>query len=88
MSSEVKERKTRLMIVNLEQLEAAYSRGAKLSPEDSMKLMRLESAFLNKTFILNHTENDKISLNFRRIDTNHVSDLINETQETYLKRKS
>ena len=51
-------------------------------------MLKAESAFLTKTFILNHAENDKISLNFRRIDTNHVSDLINEAQKTYLKRKS
>ena len=51
-------------------------------------MLKAESAFLNKTFILNHAENDKISLNVRRIDTNHVSDLIDEAQETYLKRKS
>ena len=51
-------------------------------------MLKAESAFLNKTFILNHAENDNISLNVRRIDTNHVSDLINEAQETYLKRKS
>ena len=47
-----------------------------------------ESAFLDKTFILNHAENDKISLNVRRVDSKHVSDLINEAQEAYIKRKS
>ncbi|MEA2040621.1 MAG: hypothetical protein U9N82_12485 [Thermodesulfobacteriota bacterium] len=46
-----------------------------------------ESAFLDKTFILNHVENDKISLNVRRVDSKHVSDLINEAQEAYIKRK-
>ncbi len=51
-------------------------------------MLKSESAFLNKTFILNHPENDKISLNVRRIETNHVSDLINEAQEGYTKRKS
>ena len=51
-------------------------------------MLKAESVFLNKTFVLNHVENDKLSLNIRRVDSNHVSDLISESQETYLKRKS
>ena len=51
-------------------------------------MLNAESAFLNKAFVLNHSENDKISLKVRRVDTNHVSDLINEAQDAFLKRKS
>jgi len=51
-------------------------------------MLKAESSFLDKTFVLNHVENDKLSLNIRRIDHKHVSDLINKAQETYLKRRS
>ncbi len=50
-------------------------------------MLKAESTFLNKTFVLNHVENDKLSLNIRSIDSKHVSDLINEAQEAYTKRK-
>ncbi len=50
-------------------------------------MLKAESSFLNKTFVLKHVENDKLSLNIRRVDIKNVSDLINETQETYLKRR-
>jgi hypothetical protein len=51
-------------------------------------MLNAESAFLNKAFVLNHSENDKISLKARRIDANHVSDLINVAQDAFIKRKS
>jgi predicted Rossmann fold nucleotide-binding protein DprA/Smf involved in DNA uptake len=51
-------------------------------------MLNAESAFLNKAFVLNHSENDKISLKVRRVDANNVSDLINEAQDAFLKRKS
>ncbi|MCD6197760.1 MAG: hypothetical protein J7K15_04195 [Deltaproteobacteria bacterium] len=50
-------------------------------------MLKTESAFLNKTFILNHAENDRISLKVKRVDTNHVSDLISDAQKAYLKRQ-
>jgi len=52
------------------------------------QMLKAESAFLNKTFVLNHVENDKLSLNIRRVDSKHTSDLINEAQEAYIKRKT
>jgi predicted Rossmann fold nucleotide-binding protein DprA/Smf involved in DNA uptake len=51
-------------------------------------MLKAESAFLSKAFVLNHSENDKISLKVRRVDTNHVSKLINEAQDAFFKRKS
>jgi hypothetical protein len=50
-------------------------------------MLKAESVFLNKTFVLNHVENDKLSFNIRRVDSNHVSDFISEAQEAYIKRK-
>ena len=51
-------------------------------------MLNAENAFLNKAFVLNHSENDKISLKVRRVDANHVSDLIKEAQDAFLKRRS
>ena len=50
-------------------------------------MLKAESYFLKKTFVLNHVENDKLSLNMRRVDSKHASDLINEAQEIYIKRE-
>jgi predicted Rossmann fold nucleotide-binding protein DprA/Smf involved in DNA uptake len=50
-------------------------------------MLKAESSFLKKTFVLNHVENDKLSLNIRRVDSKQASDLINEAQEVYIKRK-
>ena len=51
------------------------------------RMLKAESSFLKKTFVLNHVENDKLSLDIRRVDSKHASDLINEAQEAYIKRK-
>ena len=51
------------------------------------KLFNMLGYFENKTFLLNHAENDQVSLNVRRIDANHVSDLIDEAQKAYEKRR-
>lgn len=51
------------------------------------RMLKVESAFLNKTFILNHVENENLSLNIRRVNSKHASDLINEAQEAFTKRK-
>lgn len=50
-------------------------------------MLKAERFFLKKTFVLNHVENDKLSLTIRRVDSKHASDLINEAQEVYIKRK-
>ncbi|OPX36888.1 MAG: hypothetical protein B1H12_06125 [Desulfobacteraceae bacterium 4484_190.2] len=50
-------------------------------------MLKAERSFLKKTFVLNHIENDKLSLDIRRVDSKHASDLINEAQEAYIKRK-
>lgn len=51
-------------------------------------MLKEKRAFQNKTFILNHAENDKFSLNVRRADADHVSDLIGNVQKAYIKRRS
>lgn len=51
-------------------------------------MLKAESSFLEKTYILNHAENDKFTLTAKRIDSTHISDFISNAQEAYLKRKS
>lgn len=51
-------------------------------------MLKAEGAFLKKAFVLNHSENDRISLKVRRVDANNVSGLIKEAQDAFLKRKS
>ena len=52
------------------------------------RMLNAESSFLNKAFVLNHSENDRISLKIRRVNINHVSGLIKEAQNAFLNRKS